>query len=870
MAEKEVLFEDNMETQAQDFNNLQDWIGTSIDDIVVDAIDAGNAYTGLWISKAAATQVTIAPGRLYWGGAVYIMEDPIVIDFQTVAGGMPVTQQRQIAIVAWGSTITTDVQPRNFVVDADTGQAQPESVAMTQIRTCNVGPIPGVEAPSPNFPAVPATNLLIGYVLLNPSGVVSIQQSATTQLTNLTNLGNAVGALIAWQSVVNGQIVTLQSSLAALAAQLANYVTLDMFGKLADLVNQIWQIVNRPATFSLDTIDNFFDTSQSAVGTNVDGAYNALIAEGLRFASGGNTTLSPGLILPSGTDPVLQAWDTFVLPKPSGMRVRMDCSFPGLDWLAERILAHNRWTMSPRKLNWARERFRCGVPFLPAPSAQAFTWTGLLDPVYCNLRFDAGDTWPGVPCNTLVKYPTDDWDFPRFSNLRQLYYWNDYVDVFYWSKAYSTLSYAHNIYGQSFLNSQDGWLGGITVFSMVPAYYQPLTVLILRCDDQGVPDHQQCIGRIDLDAAAIQQCYTAPVQVGDIINETTTIIPGQVQTFTVQGGGGNTQQGVLGTQFAGGGGTGVEPFRGGQQVVTVVGDPTVFTQTYNTPVWAYPIRINFTPVYLEAGKRYSFQLLSVADHQFACSVDRSCYSVHQGDFWEYDGSYWFRVNNAPNPKTLRFMLHYLVWSQWGQQQSPTGQLRYDVELQPLSQGGGIAAVDVLAEHIIPPATDLSYAVMVNNNWIPFAGDPDNPKPLGASNNLVRFKMMFTGTSDVMPGVSLQNSQVKLVGPSTNGYYHISTSIPRGTGTGTGVKVMANVTGFTAHHTLTCAIHYGATHMVPNGTIPVTQTLMADGVTTQFTFNFAQAGISAYQVELTGGTDGTGDNFVVSQRASFSI
>ena len=127
MAEKEVLFEDNMETQAQDFNNLQDWIGKSIDDIVVDAVDAGNAYTGLGISKAAATQVTIAPGRLYWGGAVYIMEDPVTIDFQTVPGGMPVTQQRQVAIVAWGSTITTDVQPRNFVVDADTGQAQPES-----------------------------------------------------------------------------------------------------------------------------------------------------------------------------------------------------------------------------------------------------------------------------------------------------------------------------------------------------------------------------------------------------------------------------------------------------------------------------------------------------------------------------------------------------------------------------------------------------------------------------------------------------------------------------------------------------------------------------------------------------------------------
>jgi hypothetical protein len=830
MAEKEVLFEDNMETQAQDFINLQDWIGKSIDDIVVDGIDAGNAYTGLGISKAAATQVTISPGRLYWGGPVYIMEDPVTIDFQTVAGAMPVTQQRQIAIVAWGATITTDVQPRNFVVDADTGQAQPESVAMTSIRTCNVGPIPGVESPSPNFPAVPATNLLIGYVLLNPSGVVSIQQSTTTQLTNVTTLANAVGGLISWQSVVNGQIATLQTSLAALAAQLANYVTLDMFSKLSDLVNQIWQIVNRPATYALDTIDNFFDTSQSAVGTNVDGAYSALVAEGLRFPSSGNVTLNPGLVLPGGTDPTIQAWDTFILPKPSGMRVRMDCSFPTLDWATERIQAHNRWVFNPRKLGWARERFRCGVPYLPAPSMQAFTWTGLLDPIFSNLRFDAGDTWPGVPCSTAVKYPSDDWDFPRFSNLRQLYYWNDFVDVFYWSKVHSNLSYSHNSYGQSFLNSQDGWLGGITVFSMVPNYFQPLSLLIMRCDDQGVPDHQQTIAQLDLDANSIQPCYQSPVLAGDIRT-------GNITGLLV---GGN--------------------------IVFETG-PDGFWTDY--PVYAYPVRLTFSPVFLEAGKRYMFQLLSNFDHQFAISVDRSCYAVHQGDFWEYDGSYWFRVMTG-GPRSIKFMLHYLVWSQWGQQPAPSGQLRYDVELQPLSLGGGIASVDVLAEHIIPPATDLSYAVMVNNNWIPFAGDPDNPKPLGSANNLLRFKVIFTGTTDLMPGVSLTNSQVKLIGPSVNGFYHISTNIPRGGSTGTGVKVMANVTSFTAHHTLTAAIHYGATHMTPNGAQPTTQVLLADGVTTQFTWNFSQTGINAYQIELTGGTDGTGDNFVVSQRSAFSV
>ena len=842
MAEKTVLFEDNMETQAQDFNNLQDWTGKSIDDIVVDAIAAGNYYTGLGISKAASTQVTIAPGRLYWGGAVYILEDPVTIDFQTVAGAMPVTQQRQIAIVAWNSTITTDVQPRNFVVDADTGQAQPESVAMTSIRTCNVGPIPGVEAPSPNPPAVPATNVLIGYVTLNPSGVVSIQQATSTQLANLTNLAQAVGGLLSWQAIVNGQIATLQTSLAALAAQLANYVTLDMFSKLSDLVNQIWQMVNRPPNYSLDTIDNFFDISQSAVGTNVDGAYNANVAEGIRFAAGASATTQLQLLNP--TEPTIQTYEQFILPKPSGTRVRMDCSFPGLDFLAERILAHPYWVFAPRYLAWARDRFRCGVPFLPCPTPALYTWLGLFDPVYCNLRFDAGDTWPGVPCNQTVKYPVDDWDWPRFVNYRYQYFWSDHVDVFYWSKVHTNLSYSHNHYGQSFLNSQDGWLSGLTVFSMVPNYYQPLSLLIFRCDDQGVPDHQQCIARLDLDAAGIQACYGTVAYAGDILSgvQSTFVDPSFLFTFDA-------------SIVASGGVVLSQNYLAGNQVYQVI---------YAMPGGVAPLRINFTPVFLEAGKRYSFHLMSTFDHQFACTTDRSCYGVHQGDFWDYDGSYWFRV--AGSPKTLRFLTHFLTWGQWGQQASPAGQLRYAVPLQPLQLAGGIQSIDVLAEHIIPDATDLSYAVQVSGKWMPFASDPDNPT-LATNPALLPFQVIFTGTTDLMPGVSLVNSQVKLQGPATSAFHHISTTIPRGGSTVTGVKVLANVTGYvSAHHSVVGSLHYGSTHKTADVTA---SSLMADGVTTQFTWTFNATGINNYQVELDGSTDGTGNNCVVSQRSAFS-
>ena len=506
MAEKGVIFEDNMETQAGDFNNMQAYIGTSIDDVVTDAITGttGNYYVGLGVTKAASTQVTIAPGRLYWGGPVYILEDPVVIDFQTIAGAMPVTQQRQIAIVAWGSTVVTDTQPRNFVTDADTGMAQPESVSMTTIRICQVGSVNGIEGPSPSYPPVSATNLLVAYVLLDPTGVVAVQQVTTTQLDNVTDLSNRVQALETFEGMAENQIATLQTALSALAAQFANYVTLAAFQKLVDLVNQIWQIVNRPPNYAVDEIDNFFDTSQSAVGTTLDGPYVATIADGLRFGGGGSATTKLQLYNPQ--EPTIQAWDTFVLPKPSGSRIRMDCSFPHLDWVAEQCLVHPYWTFSPIWLGWARERFRCGIPFLPAPQPAVLTYGGPFDPIYVNLQF-IGESWAVIPNYTIVQYPDPDYYWPRYAALRQKYYWNDYVDVWYWNRTFINLSYAHHIMGQSFLNAQDGWLSGITVFSMVPNYFQPLSIIITACDEQGVPDHQRTLGRIDLDANSIQPCY---------------------------------------------------------------------------------------------------------------------------------------------------------------------------------------------------------------------------------------------------------------------------------------------------------------------------------------------------------------------------
>jgi hypothetical protein len=79
---------------------------------------------------------------------LYARTESVTIDLFNV---LPITQRKQIAIVAWGTTLQEDIQPRDFIIDADTGQAQPQAVAMQEVRYCNLDMVPGVEAASPHI-----------------------------------------------------------------------------------------------------------------------------------------------------------------------------------------------------------------------------------------------------------------------------------------------------------------------------------------------------------------------------------------------------------------------------------------------------------------------------------------------------------------------------------------------------------------------------------------------------------------------------------------------------------------------------------------------------------------------------------------------
>lgn len=813
--EHTVEFRDNQELQAVDFTNMQTWAQEGLDHVVLDTIEGGSAYSGMTISKSATTVVSVAPGRLYSNGMVYASDQVVTLD---LFNDLPVATQKQFAIVAWGQTIDEDIQPRNFLIDADTGQAEPQSVAMESTRYCNINYVRGVESANPQFPTVDASTTLIGYVLCDPTGIVSFQQVTDTQVPNLALVEGRVAVLEAWQSVIAGAINTLRTDLANLANQFALYTTKADFQALVTQVTWIYnQVQKLLAAYTFYGTDWFYDTSQSYTTGNVDGVYSANVQDGLRFP-GGNAPATTTLQLLNPSEPLIQADSGWTIPKPSGARVRYDCSFPDYDFVDDRILVYTFWSFTCRHLTPKRKRHRCGPPYIVNDGGIIAVQQIQLDPILVNLEF-ASEAWAVVEQRDANRHPDYDPDWPKYIGDRDDRWWRDDVDVDYWSKNYTNYSHSGQCAVQTFLNAQDGWLSGITVFTSKAAFYNPLNLFIHICDDQGKPDISTTIRRVTLAGADVQACYAAPFFAGDII---------------------------------------------GTEILNFGSDdwPSWRTTVIRIPTYIYPIRINFPPVFLKAGQRYAIHLNSTYDFSFSISTRPECYQVHQGHFWYSSGS--DLVCWLTSFKSLRFFAHYAVWSQWPGSASPGGALRYEINLQPLQLTGGIAGVDVLAETIEPAATNISYEVQLGGVWVPFASGSDAPTFSG-NPALVPFRVVFTGTTDLMPGISFTNNQVTIHGPRATSFHHISLQQTVGS-TATGFKVVCRLgAAFNAtHHTFTCALHYGSTL---NSSPTVTDVALDDG-TLQRTFTFAATGQTAVYVELNGTTN-DGSLFVCQSRSLFA-
>lgn len=260
--------------------------------------------------------------------------------------------------------------------------------------------------------------------------------------------------------------------------------------------------------------------------------------------------------------------------------------------------------------------------------------------------------------------------------------------------------------------------------------------------------------------------------------------------------------------------------------------------------------------WLKGGIRYALVVTTAADHYVATTGGEN---YPQGTlFYVIDGAY----AQGDGTKDLIFSLDFLSFAS----------SRTVINLAPLQLAGGMTAIDILAESIVPGSCDLTYEVQAAGGaWTPLAAT--TASVLGAGGNvpaLVNLRAVFTGTPDAMPVVKLTTSRVKVSRPKLAAR-HISAirNLP-GSGSAS-IRVIERLEYFdAARHTATVRLLTGPGYATSNAASSYVDALQADGsIERTWIFNLGAA-VTSYRIQTDTTTDNALRTFHVAWRKDYAL
>jgi hypothetical protein len=273
-------------------------------------------------------------------------------------------------------------------------------------------------------------------------------------------------------------------------------------------------------------------------------------------------------------------------------------------------------------------------------------------------------------------------------------------------------------------------------------------------------------------------------------------------------------------------------------------DPLNVLQTITVPaaqLKLYPTitDIAIPPVYVAAGTRVAVIMITPGNHWLAM-VENNKYA--QGTFFTSTDSAWFQGDIS---RDACFEI------QAAQFTAP----RVVIDLDPWSCNGGMSDIDMMLTKVAPDPTNIVFEVKVNNVWSPIAAPTSAAAthPLTGQPASVGARMTLNGTTEVMPGIYLNQSKVTRARPRTDGC-HVSTERDA-PGPVTEVQVIATLEDFqTDYNTCNVKLLSGgtfATQITPSTTSDVTQ---PDG-SIRRTFTFAGLpSLTKFKRMINTGTD----------------
>lgn len=264
--------------------------------------------------------------------------------------------------------------------------------------------------------------------------------------------------------------------------------------------------------------------------------------------------------------------------------------------------------------------------------------------------------------------------------------------------------------------------------------------------------------------------------------------------------------------------------------------------------------IPIAPVFLTGGTRYAIVVITAADHWLATTAGAN---FTQGTlFYVLDGAY----QQGDATRDLMFTLFACKFAA----------SRAVIEMQPLTLTGGLTAIDILADGVVPRSSSLTWEINTNTGWRPM--QPEDPVGLGEGGSpppLVQLRAVFNGTPDVMPAITLTGSVVRVSRPRL-ALTHISTvrTLPASS---TSIRVIARLEYFeSAHHTAVAKLRSGAGYTTVTAASSFADVTNEDGtIERTWLFNLG-AGITTYKMQFEATTDSVLNPFHFGWRKDYAL
>lgn len=482
--EKMVIARDDQQASADDFNNAQSYTRQAMDHVVRDGISPSKHYTGFTVTKKTATTITVQGGLFYSGGKVYAQADAQDIDLFT---RLATSTKRKVLIAVYGQDIETDIEPRDFLVDAENDVWEPQSVAMTALRYAVVDNIGGAEGADPQVPGTPSTHVGVAVVTLDNEEILSVEMLTDNVLPSVYDNDQRLATVEATLALLLPTVSTMASEIASLKAALANSASRVAFLAMAQDLAILKEILDEPDTYVNWGADRFLTEDES--DTEFSG-YAALVEEGVRFPVAASDT--GALKLNNPTDPLVKSTNNLTLPKWTEVTRIALTGYSG----ERSISQYTAQTLSTVQLTRTRRRIRFGETKTICTNSQWWQ-RGTYDPLSNTLTYQ-GETWEVLDGDDLEaamrngRYPAH-----KFFRIRR--FWEDTVEEPYWDKVVVESDITGKSVAQTFLNAQEGWLTSIDLKLTRIDPDNNIEVLVVETTKNAEPDITRVIARTTLD-----------------------------------------------------------------------------------------------------------------------------------------------------------------------------------------------------------------------------------------------------------------------------------------------------------------------------------------------------------------------------------